>query len=86
MQPQRPLLNYKISVGPTSIAVALPTEAGEVFGGWRVTGSGVAAAAEATRLVAAKKSRLTVTYWPPPSMPGYVGSSLNLEKIRQSER
>ena len=48
---------------PTSFAVAT---VGEVLGGARVTGS---VAAEATRLVAAKKSRLTVTYWPTPSMP-----------------
>ena len=62
------LLRYWIEKSrlPTSFAVA--TE-GEVFGGARVTGS-VAAVAEATRLVAAKNSRLTVTYWPTPSMPG----------------
>ena len=49
----------------TSIAVVVEEE--EVLGGARVTGS---VAAEATRLVVAKKSRLTVTYWPTPSMPG----------------
>ena len=53
----------KILNMPTSFAVAT---VGEVLGGARVTGS---VAAEATRLVAAKKSRLTVTYWPTPSMP-----------------
>ena len=50
---------------PTSIGVV--DEGEEVFGGARVTGS---VAAEATKLVVAKKSRLTVTYWPTPSMPG----------------
>ena len=66
----RVLLHYIVNeihmlILPTSIGVV--DEGEEVFGGARVTGS---VAAEATKLVVAKKSRLTVTYWPTPSMPG----------------